>query len=296
MKWFKTGKAKQLHVYWLLAPGLGFVLLFIGYGLFQAFMESIQGPGATEAKSLRYYQMLLAERRFWDSLVLSLKVTLISTGLSLIIGLFLTRLMYHYLLKEKWKLLIWIPMLIPHFVAGYIILFFFSQSGWLSALAYQIGWISERSEFPILVRDTEGIGIILAYVWKEIPFVILMLLPVYYQLDNRYKDAVFTLGGGRWQAFKTGEWPWLAPVVIETGIIIFAFVFAAFEVPYLLGVTYPQMIPVLAYEWYSIGDWSKRPLAMATMITTTIFILLLSFLSFRATHALRYKMMRGGGE
>jgi putative spermidine/putrescine transport system permease protein len=292
----KLFSRKQRHLFWLLAPGLIFVLLLVGYGLLQAIIESIQTPGQSGAWTLNYYKILFADSMFWDSLGLSLKITLLSTGISLFIGIFLTKWLYHYLLKEKWKLIIWIPMLIPHFVAGYIVLFFFSQSGWFSALFYQLGFIADRQEFPILVMDRGGIGIILSYVWKEVPFVVLMLLPVYYQLDHRYKDVVYTLGGGRWQAFRTAEWPWLAPVVAETGIIIFAFIFAAFELPYLLGVTYPKMLPVLAYEWFSVGDWSGRPLAMATMITTTFFILMLSIFVFRYSQSIRYHMMRGGSE
>lgn len=292
MKWSSRNN-RQIYV--LLAPGLLFVFIFAGYGLLMALIESLQYPDQ-QGWTLEYYGVLFAERIFWDSLWLSLRVTLLSTLLSLFIGLVLTGYLYHYFLKEKWKLMIWLPMLIPHFVAGYLVLFFFSQSGWLSALCFQLGLITDRQEFPIFVMDRQGIGMVLAYVWKEVPFVVLMLLPVYYQLDHRYKDVVHTLGGGRWQAFRTAEWPWLCVVVIETGMIIFAFVFAAFELPYLLGVTYPKMLPLLAFDWFSAGDWSMRPLAMAVMMVTTTCILLFAFLSFRYSQSIRYKMMREGAE
>jgi putative spermidine/putrescine transport system permease protein len=138
---------------------------------------------------------------------------MLSTLLSLLIGLIITRILYRYFLQNKWKVLVWIPMLLPHFVAGYIVVLFFAQSGWISSLFYQLGLISDRAQFPILVIDAYGIGIILTYIWKEVPFVILMLLPVYYQLDQNYEQVVRTLGGRRWQVFRDAEWPWLFPVV-----------------------------------------------------------------------------------
>lgn len=284
---------RLLKPYLLLLPCLLFVFLFIGYGVFIAVRESVQGSGEFGTWTLYYYQELFNEKAFWDSLFLSLQVTFSATMISLIIGIILTRFLYHYFLKNKWKIFVWIPMLIPHFVAGYLVLFFFTQSGWISSLFFQVGLLETRTDFPVLVLDQHGIGMILTYVWKEVPFVVLMLLPVYYQLDPHYSDLVRTLHGGRWQVFKTAEWPWLLPVVIETGLILFAFIIAAFEVPFLLGVTYPQMLPVLSYEWFFGGDWSNRPLAMAAMVMITAFVLVLSWIGFRLTQNQRYKMMRG---
>jgi putative spermidine/putrescine transport system permease protein len=91
----------------------------------------------------------------------------------------------------------------------------------------------------------------------------------------------------------TVEWRWLLPVVLETGIIIFAFILAAFEVPYLLGATYPKMLPVLAYQWFFEGDWSNRPLAMASMVILTVFIVTIALFVLSMTQKMRYRMMRG---
>ena len=40
------------------------------------------------------------------------------------------------------------------------------------------GLIQAPADFPLLVNDRWSIGIILTYVWKEIPFITLMLLAV----------------------------------------------------------------------------------------------------------------------
>ena len=47
-------------------------------------------------------------------------------------------------------------------------------------------------------------------------------------------------------------------------LIVFAYTFGAFEVPYLLGQTYPMTLPVWAYRNYSDIDLMARPEGIAT--------------------------------
>ena len=58
----------------------------------------------------------------------------------------------------------------PHLVVAVGIIFVFSQSGLLARLASQIGLIGSPGDFPVLVKDKYGFGIILAYIWKEAAF------------------------------------------------------------------------------------------------------------------------------
>ncbi|WP_377888673.1 ABC transporter permease [Alkalihalobacillus sp. R86527] len=243
--------------------------------------------------TIGFYEDLFRSESFLRSVQFTFWITVISTALSLLIGLILTRILYRLFQKSSVKILVWIPMLIPHFVAGYLVFLFLSQSGLLSSFLFQSGLISDRSMFPVLVQDNRGGGIVLTYIWKEVPFVILMLLPVYYEIDHRYSEVVRTLGGSKWDEFKTVEWPWLLPIVLEVAIILFAFVSTAFEVPYLLGVTRPEMLPVHAYDWFYNGDWSKRPLAFAAMIIPGIVSLLLAGISFKLIQKHRLRLIKG---
>ncbi|WP_211201441.1 ABC transporter permease subunit [Bacillus sp. NTK071] len=274
-----------------LLPAVMAILLLVGYGMWSAVAQSFQAiDGSWTADS---YVNLFHNQLFFDSILLTIRVTTIATFLALAIGLVMTRLLYQFFKDSSAKILVWIPILIPHFVAGYLVFLFFSQSGLLSSLLFYFGIIEDRIEFPIVVQEQFGIGIILTYVWKEVPFVILMLLPVYYEIDHRFSEVVRTLGGSKWDAFKTVEWPWLLPIIIETAVILFAFVASAFEVPYLLGVTRPEMLPVRAYEWFYDGDWSKRPLAFSAMIVPGIVALLLAISSIGAIQKHRLRMLKG---
>lgn len=267
--------------------------MLVVYGTALMVFTSFQPPQGGNL-SWANYQRVFADPSFLDSLVLSLKISLCSTFGSLVLGVLMARgLCRCFKKRASRRIFIWLPMLVPHFVAGYLVLIFFAPSGWLSALLYQLQLISAQSQIPIVVNDRAGIGIVMTYIWKEVPFVVLMLLPVYLGLNKGYEDVVHTLGGGRWQVFKTAEWPWLYPVMLETGVIIFAFIISAFEVPFLLGVTYPKMLPVLAFQWFFEGNWSSRPLVMAVFTLTTGLILALAYAAFRVSQRERYRAMLG---
>ena len=286
MKWLKVNNAL------LILPGLLFFLLIPGLGIVLAIFESVRDGGDI---TFRHYGKLFEEDRFVSSVFFSLTVTAVSTILALLIGLAIVKAFAPLLKENKYKLIVWIPMLVPHFVWAYLVYLLFNQSGFFSNVSGMLGWIDDRSQFPILVQDRDGIGIILTYVWKEVPFVTLMLLPVYATLSKRYKEVASLLGAGPYQAFWVAEWPLIFPVFIETGAIVFAFIFTAFEVPQLLGVTSPQMLPILAYDWFYSGSWSDRPLAFASLVLTGIVIGIFMWAVLYSTNKKRMHITKGIG-
>ncbi len=287
MKWYRNNS-------WSLAllPAFLFTFCLVVYGLFMAAQESVTGLNGI---SLDAYRSILANQTFLDSLLYSLRIAVISTLLSLALGLIVTKALFEALQNHLARTIVWLPMLFPHFVWGYMMILLFSQTGWFSTLLHGLSIIDSPEQFPVLTNDRYGIGIIITYTLKEIPFVVLMLLPVYAQLNRDLPRVVETLGGNRWHVFKTVEWPWLFPVLMEAGLIVFAFILAAFEVPYLLGTTYPKMVSVLAYEWFYQGDWSRRPESFAVMILVTGIIVGLLVLILGILSKTRYRMMKGNG-
>jgi putative spermidine/putrescine transport system permease protein len=63
--------------------------------------------------------------------------------------------------------------------------------------------------------------------------------------------------------------------VLSTSIIVFAYVFASYEIPLLLGVRFPTTLPVLAFQNYQDPDLSLRPQAMAMSIILTLIAVVL---------------------
>ena len=63
--------------------------------------------------------------------------------------------------------------------------------------------------------------------------------------------------------------------MLSTSIIIFAFTFANYEIPLLLGVRFPSTLPVIAFRQYQDPDLSLRPQAMAVSIVLAAVAVLL---------------------
>lgn len=288
MKWYRRNKP-----YVLIAPAFLLIIFLVGYSLMMAFLESIQ---YNQSPSLEVYQALLKQEGFLDSFLYSIRISLISTILAIFFGLCLVRFTYPLLERFFPKLMAWLPMLFPHFVWGYMLYLLLSQTGFLSSVFNVIGITNEPGDFPILFKDPFGWGIILTYVWKEIPFVILMLLPVYEQLSYSQREVVYTLGGKEGAVFRYVEWPYVFPVLLETFFIIFSFVLSAYEVPALLGTTYPKMLSVLSYDWFFGTDWGKQPYAFASMMVTTGTILSLAWLAAALTKKSRKHLNQTQGD
>lgn len=253
----------------LLAPAL----LLLG-GLF------LTGLGLTLLRSFRYfpalgmtkpdlaaYAAILASPGFLRSLAFSLWIATASTliAASLALGAAL-------LLRQSFpgrtiiSFLVQLNLTIPHVVGAIGILYLISQAGSFARLAHAAGLIGGPQDFPVLTHDPHGIGIVLLYVWKELPFITLILLGNLQALGEDHEATARTLGATRWQAFRLVLLPMLLPGLAAASALVFAFAFGAYEVPLVLGAHAPQALPVLAWQAYTDTDLATRPEAMAMAV------------------------------
>ena len=224
--------------------------------------------GQTEV-SLAAYRKVLGDKDFLDSLLLTLYVAGVSTILSTVLAV-LAALALRQSSGRISAVVFQLPITIPHLVAAVGVALVVSQTGLGARLAAVLGLIGEPGEFPALLYDRYSIGIILTYVWKEMPFVALVVLASLRGVAGELEDVARTLGAGAWQRFWYVVFPVISPGVIAASLIVFAFTFGAFEVPFLLGKTYPTILPVMAYNEYRDIDLAARPVAMAINILIAV--------------------------
>ncbi len=274
--------------YLLLLPSIGtIVLLFFG-GLFDGFLKSLGYFPALDQHNFNFlvYRELLQSTEFWTSLGLTFRVALLSSLLAAVLGAFLAVSLF--MIKEStngrsssiWHRLFQLPLTIPHLVGGYITVLLFMQSGFLSRIATNLGLIDTIAEFPILVNDSFGWGIILTYAWKEAPFISLMIYPVLARIHHSWRDVSRVFGASRWNYIREIVIPVMMPAWTIATFIVFVFTFSAFEVPFLLGVTYPSTLPVYSYQLYTSGTLADRPEALAVNIILASFTVLLGLVVY----------------
>ncbi len=260
-----------------LAPALIVVLLLFGGGLLLGLLQALgYFPGAAEqALTTQHFQQVLGDSDFLESLGLTLYVALTSTAVAVLISIAIALAFLRLSEEQRWVHFIFqVPLVVPHLVVAIAVVFLLSPTGWFSRIAQALGWIQSSSDFPFLVNDRFGVGIIVTYVWKEIPFITLMIFSVLRNAGIELIEVGKTLHANRWQRFRYIIFPMIFPSLAASSLIVFAYTFGAFEVPYLLGQTYPMLLPVWAYKHYADVDLLARPEGIATGILIALIVAL----------------------
>jgi putative spermidine/putrescine transport system permease protein len=223
------------------------------------------------------YIDVITDRTFLRSLWLTFRIAFISTVGSAIIAVGLVMVLRYAFRGSKAATFIYqVPLPVPHLVAASGMLLLFTQSGIFARIATAVGLIDRPAEFPALVFDRPGVSIILTFWWKEVPFIGLVVLAILRSIGPQYEELAQSLGAGPWQRFRYVLLPLIMPGVLSTSIIVFAFTFANYEIPLLLGVRSPTTLPVLAFRNYGDADLGLRPEAMAiSVILAVISVILL---------------------
>ncbi len=263
----------RLKIALLLAPALVIIggLFFGGLaiGLVRSF-NYMPVIGLTQP-NLDAYVAVFTSREFYLSFLLTFHIsftsTLISSVLAVAAALLLRRQFFG---RAAINFLFQLNLTVPHLVGAIGILYLFSQSGSFARLAAEWGMIAKPGDFPALVFDPYAIGIILQYVWKEIPFIGVIVLANMQALGEDYESVARSLGANRWQAFRYVLLPLIFPGVLSASVMVFAFTFGAYEIPAILGANYPAALPVLAYRKYTDVDLAARPEAMAMAIVIAV--------------------------
>lgn len=254
----------------LLVP---FVLLFAGGSIF-ALLQSvgILSPVPYRGGFFDAYAKLLSNRWFYQSFGFSLYVSLVSTSLSVAAGTGLAYMIWRQPLSaQRYAIIYKIPLILPHIAIAFIVLVLFSKSGMISAVLYHIGIINEQADFPSILYGGNGLGIIIAYIFKEVPFVILMVSGILKRFDIRHIYTARMLGASRITVFFRIIVPFLLPVINSTFIILFLYSFGAFNIPFILSESRPEMLAVYVYNLYFKRDLVNRPYAMAVLVIMLFF-------------------------
>jgi len=183
-------------------------------GMFEVLRQSV-GLGVPVAgesgPTLSHYAAVLGDREIHAALGLTLWVACISTALSVVCGVGLALGLRHGRRAQRGvHTLLQAPLAIPHLVVALATITVFAQSGLLARAAFALGLIDSPSGFPVLVNDSAGLGIILSYAFKEVPFIALVATTLLARRGDEHDQVARTLGASPWQRFRHVTWPFLA--------------------------------------------------------------------------------------
>lgn len=253
-------------------------------GLFSPLQVPAAGEGGAGAREGLFaaYRDLIASRWFYQDLWFSLYCAFSSAAAAVAAGTALAYLVWRMPRRfQQAAILSKIPLILPHIAVAFIVLMFFGRTGYLSSVTTTLGITREPSDFPPILFGGSGAGIIMAYIYKETPFAMLLVGAVLKRFDSRRVDTARMFGAGRLTVFFRVVFPHLAPVIHTTFIILFLYSFGAFDIPFMLGESRPAMLSVRVYNLYFKRDLANRPQAMAILVFMFLFSILFIYLYTR---------------
>ncbi len=279
---------RDRKVVWLILPTVIVLLaLFVG-GFIFGILQSVGFFSVIDQEeqkiSFDAYLAAFQNETVRAGIILTFRVAILSTLLSTIIALAISLMISRK--KRFQSVLIAITQFnipIPHVVAATGILLTFSQSGLVSRVTNHFGITDGSSDFPIITNDPFGYGIIMSYLWKEIPFMCVLILSALRGPVTNLDETAKTLGASYGYRLRKIILPYIFPAILSGTIIVFAFSFGSYEVPYLLGEPYPSTVSVVAYQLYTDRDLANRPTAMALATITSVVIGILVYAYMKLT-------------
>lgn len=240
---------------WGAVPAALVLALLFGGALGESLVSSLEGDA---------WRRVFSSDELWPSLALTWAVALSSTALASVLGLAMAlavRRVAGTVGGRAARLFLQVPLPVPHLVVAIAMLMLLSQSGLLNRVLGVVGLA-----LPSLVNDAFGVGIILTYVWKEAPFVAVMVLSGLRGETLKLEEVARNLGASRWRVLRDVTLPAALPAVRAGAVLAFAYAFGAFEVPRLLGQTRPSMLGVWSWRLYTDVDLARRPEGMVVAL------------------------------
>lgn len=214
------------------------------------------------------FVFLTTDSLYWKAYLSSLKIALISTLLTLLVGFPIAYAMARA--PEEWRptlmMLVILPFWTSFLIRVYAWMGILSQNGLLNGLLLSTGIISE----PLTILNTD-IAVYIGIVYTYLPFMILPVYAALEKLDGSLLEAAEDLGCSRTSAFWLVTVPLSKQGVIAGCFLVFIPAMGEFVIPSLLGGSETLMIGKVLYEeFFSNRDW---PVASAVAVILLLILI-----------------------
>ncbi len=261
----------------MLLPGVGVLLALFGLPLLWALLGSfglIDGGAFTLEHYRKVFTSSLSRAAFWRSVYYGVVPVLLTLVISVpLAALIQKRFAGRQLFSGLYK----IPLAVPSIVVAFMALTLLERGGFLDRLLAPSGL-----HLPHLVRDAAGLGVILASVWKNVPFMTLIITGAFAAIPEETVHAARSLGAGPLRTFFRIQIPLAMPGITAALLLNFMFSLGSFALPNLLGPAYPPAMSLLMYDAFQHGDW-PTVYAMGMVLTAFAMLVLVLYSTLMRT-------------
>jgi len=277
------------------APLVLLLVTLLVYPVGQLLLLSVYKDGAF---SLAQYRQLFASSVYVDVLLITLKISLFTTLLSVIAGYPIAYLISMVGKEKKATLLFWVLLSFwtSFLVRAFAWVVLLGRNGVVNKLLISLGIIDR----PASLLYNFG-SVLVGMVHALLPLAVLTMLSVMENIDRNLPRAASTLGARPGTAFWKIYFPLSLPGVAAAAIMVFVTAIGFFIVPALLGGRRETMITQLIIDqvvqtlnWGFAGAISVL-LLIVVLIVFALYDRLLGLSSMTGTSAARGEMAKSRG-
>lgn len=180
--------------------------------------------------------------------------------------------------------LIDLPFALPTAVSGIALTTLYAPQGWLGRYLVPLG----------IQAAFSPLGIVLAFIFIGLPFIVRTLQPALEELDSQVEEAAAVLGASRWQTLRRVIFPALLPALLTGFALAFAralgeygsVVFISGNMPMKTEIT--SLLIITKLEQYDYAG--AAAIAVVMLVASFAILLAINALQHYTGHATR----RGG--
>ena len=234
----------------LVLPGITLVAALFLYPLAFSLISAFSGDGGFSlshfAKAVELYS---GDIRF--TLFIVIASTILIALLSITIAGVLTLSETPWLVAILRSLYRW-PLFIPFIVAAQCMRTFLAKNGLMNNSIVAMGLLEPLQTTSLL----DWRGIIITFVWKQVPFVTLMLAGAMASLDRATIEAGRNLGASRLRILIEIVLPQVSQTLLVGLVLSFVTMLSVLSVPMMVAGSQPTMLTVdMAFRINSYGDY-----------------------------------------
>ncbi|MBZ6075174.1 ABC transporter permease [Microvirga puerhi] len=236
----------------LIAPALAMIGVLFLYPLGFSLSSAVTGPGG----ELSFAAFQKAYELYSTDILFTLFIVIVSTLLTALCSIAIAGILT--LSETPWLVAIlrslyrW-PLFIPFIVAAQCMRTFLAKNGLMNNSLVALGLMEPIQATSFL----DWRGIIITFVWKQVPFVTLMLAGAMASIDRATIEAGRNLGASRLRVLIELVLPQVAQTLLVGLVLSFVTMLSVLSVPMMVAGSQPTMLTVdMAFRINSYGDYA----------------------------------------
>jgi multiple sugar transport system permease protein len=273
----ERARAERKLAYMLIAPAAIVMVAVTAYPVFDTIILSLQRadlrfPGADKWLGLDNYGAVLSSPFWWQDVAHTAIITVIAVSIQFVLGMLLAIAMHRTtVVRGLLRSIGLVPYAIVAVVAAY---------SWQYAFSLNSGWIPKLlglSGDPLSHQFGSYVAIIITEIWKNTPFMALLLLAGLALVPDELHEAARVDGASTWQRFVRITLPLMKPAILVALLFRTLDEFRIFDVIYIFnqGAQGTESISMLNYS--TLLDRLNLGLGSAVSVLLFLFVALIAF-------------------